>query len=380
MKKLNIWMVVNVRYQVFDQSGKLPFNIVFGLCRRSSDDSDPRPLRLRTKQTILDVPYALSDNLLQLRKYNARTKTDIKIDVGQLDLSNSEESYLTLPSPVGRIGDWRNCVSEYQYFVNPESELASLLKPGEKYTFQNLTGWELGADAYSYDNEQGEPSALRDKQKLVSRRASGHPMFQVVESLPWPPELHTRMQKHQDTNGKPACLEITVTNMGSEAITVQTHGRQRFLTPHGAYQDDDEFPSDDSRPRIIDPGRPPPPGATIQIIDLSTNKIVRGAKKQSGYVQYHPGDLRPTLDLLTTLRPGESLIRRIQVSGLLSNLLDGEYGLRMEPRGMWWCIGDCKDWDEDRVPHDPFSNLIPPVMLKCEDVVKVQVENGAVIS
>ncbi|KAM0203077.1 hypothetical protein ACHAPA_010053 [Fusarium lateritium] len=378
MRKLDIWMVINVRYQVFDQSGKLPFSIIFGLCRRSSDDNDPRPLRLRARQTILDVPYALSNNLLQLRKYNARTKTDIQIDVGQLDLSNSEESYLTLPSPVGRTGDWRNCVSEYHDLVNPESELASLLEPGEKYTFQNFTGWELGADTYSYINEQGEPSTPGGKQKLVSRRASGHPMFQVIESLPWPPELQTRMQKHRDTNGKPACLEITVTNRGSEAITVQTHGRQQFLTPHGAYQSDEEFPSDDSRPRIIDSDRLSP-DATIQIIDVPTNKVVREAKKQTGYVQYHPWDFRPTLDLLTTLRPGEPLNRHIEVSSLLSNLPDGEYGLRMEPRGMWWCIGDCKDWDEERVPHDLFSTLIPPLMLKCEDVVRVQVENGVAI-
>ncbi|KAM0227319.1 hypothetical protein ACHAP5_012202 [Fusarium lateritium] len=378
MEKLNIWMIINVRYQVFDQSGKLPFSIVFGLCRRSSDDTDTRPLRLSTRQTILDVPYALSDNLLQLRKYNARTKTDIQVDVGQLDLSNSEESYLTLPSPVGRTGDWRNCVSEYHYLVNPESELASLLEPGEKYTFQNFTGWELGADAYSYINEQGEPSAPGNKQKLVSRRASGHPMFHMVKSLPWPPELHTRMQKYQDTNGKPACIEIIVTNMGSEAITVQTRGRQHFLTPQGAYQDDEKFPSDDSRRRIIDPDRPSSDTA-IQIIDVFTNKVVRGAKKQTRYVQYHPWDLRPTLDLLTTLRPSEPLLRHIEVSSLLSNLPDGEYGLRMEVRGMWWCIGDCRDWDEDCVPQDLFSTLIPPVMLKCEDVMRVQVENGTVV-
>jgi hypothetical protein len=378
MKKLNIWMVIDVRYRVFDQSGKLPFSIVFGLCRRSPDDTDPRPLRLRTRQTILDVPYALSNNLLQLRKYSARTKTDIQVDVGQLDFSNNEESYLTLPSPVGRTGDWRNCLSEYHYHVDPESGLASLLESGAKYSFNNFTGWELEADAYSYINEQGEPSAPGNNQTLLSRRVSGHPTFHVVKSLHWPPELQTRMQKHQDTNGNSMLLDVMVTNTGSEAITVQTHGRQRFLTPHGALQPDEEFPIDDDRPRIIDPERPSP-NDTIQILDVSTNKVVRGARKYSGYVQYHPKDLRPTLDLLTTLRPGEPLIRHIDVGSILSNLPDGEYGLWMEPRGMWWCVGDCEDWDEDRVPHDLFSTLIPPLMLKCEDSLRVQVENGAVL-
>ncbi|SPJ72810.1 uncharacterized protein FTOL_02539 [Fusarium torulosum] len=378
MEKLNIWMVISVRYRVFDQSGKLPFSIVFGLCRRSPDDTDPRSLRLSARQTILDVPYALSNNLLQLRKYSATTKTDIQVDVGQLGLSNSEESYLTLPSPVGRTENWRTCLSEYYYHIDPESELASLLEPGEKYSIKNFTGWQLGADKYAYIDEQGELSSPSKKQKLVSSRVHGRPTFHVVESLPWPPELQTRMHKDKDTNGNSMLVDVTVLNMGSKAITVQTHGRQRFLTPHGALQQDEEFPINDGRPRIIDPDRPSP-DATIQILDVCTNKVIRGAKKRSGYVQYHQKDLRPTLDLLTTLRPGEPLIRHIDVGNLLSNLPDGEYGLRMEPRGMWWCIGDCKEWDEDRVPHDLFSTLIPPLMLKCDDVVRVQVENGDVL-
>jgi hypothetical protein len=165
------------------------------------------------------------------------------------------------------------------------------------------------------------------------------------------------MQKHQGTSGNTALLSITVTNMGSEAITVQTHGRQHFLIPHGVFQPEEEFPPNDNRPRIVNPDRPSPE-ATIQIFDVSTNKVVRGVSKHRVHGHYPQNDLRPTLDLLTTLRPNEPLIRYIDVGSLLSNLPDGEYGLRMEPRGMWWCIGDCKDWDGDRVPHNLFSTLI----------------------
>lgn len=34
MRKLYVYVIINSRYQVFDLSGKLPFSIVFGPCRR----------------------------------------------------------------------------------------------------------------------------------------------------------------------------------------------------------------------------------------------------------------------------------------------------------------------------------------------------------
>ncbi|KAF5673865.1 hypothetical protein FHETE_3252 [Fusarium heterosporum] len=378
MPDLDIYMVISRKYQVFDQSGKLPFSIIFGLCRRSSDDADPRPLRLSTRQTILDVPYALSHNLLQLRKYNAKTKTDIQVDTWQMDSSSGNESYLTLPSPVGKTDNWTSCLTEYHYRVNPGSELASLFETGGKYTIKNFTGWKLGADKYAYIDEQGGISPPSKEQKLVCRRASGRPTFEVVESLPWPPEIQTKMQRYKDTNDNTTLVDVTVTNLGGQAVTVQTRGRQCFLIPHGAYQPEEDFPPEDPRPRIIDP-EISSASDTIQVFDLSTNKVVRRAKGAGPGGCGHPQkDLRPKLDTLMTLRPGDPLLRRIDVSNILSDLPDGEYGLRMEPRGMWWCNGDREDFGaeaEDRVPHDIFSTLIPPLMLKSEDIVKVQVEN-----
>ncbi|KAM5377857.1 hypothetical protein ACJZ2D_004761 [Fusarium nematophilum] len=389
MDELKIHTVISSRYQVFDRSGNLPFSIVFGLCRRSSEDTDPRSLRLSTSNSILDVPYALSNKLLTLRVHDTESKRDTEVDVGQLSQTDSkDESYLTLPSPVGRTENWKNALSVYQYYVDPKSELASLLEPGKKYTIRNKAGDDLGGKGYTYvhqeehTEEQGKVSTSDDKPKLVSSRADGRATFTVVPSLPWSPKTQTRLRRRRaeedNSNDGVTLLEITVLNTGTEAISVQTRGRQRFLVPWGPMQPEEEYPPEDPRPRIIDQ-KTPAPGATIQVVDTATNTIVRETTKPGVCGLYQKHDPRPKLEVLVTLEPGEPLVRQVDVSKLLSGLPDGTYGLRMEPRGMWWCAGKCEDFaaeGEDRVPHHLFKTMIPPLMLESEDVVEVQVENG----
>ncbi|KPM35582.1 hypothetical protein AK830_g10982 [Neonectria ditissima] len=393
MAEVKIHTVINSRYQVFDRSGSLPFSIVFGLCRRSSEDTDPRPLRLNTAKSILDVPYALSHKLLILREHDTESKRETEVDVGQLGESDSEEqSELLLPSPVGRTENWKKSLSKYQYHINPSSKLASFFKPGKKYAISNKAGGDLGGKGSTYaeqadpKKEQGKPSTSSENLKLVSSRADGRASFTVVPSLPWPPKVQTRMQRCRseggditdDDKGNATLLEITVLNTGNEAITVQTRGRQRFLVPRGPMEAEEDFPPEDPRPRIIDT-KTPAPAASIQVVDTATGTTVRGTTKPGVCGLYQKHDPRPKLELLVTLKPGEPLIRHVDVSRLLADLPDGSYGLRMEPRGMWWCIGSCEDFKaegEDRVPYHLYSAIIPPFMLECEDVVELQVENG----
>ncbi|RBR27124.1 uncharacterized protein FIESC28_00068 [Fusarium coffeatum] len=369
MASLKVWTVISRNYRVFDQSGRLPFTIIFGICRR--DDTDPRPLRIHTKGTIFDVPYALSNDLLQLREYNPRTKQYVRLDVGELDNIDSPDQYFTLLSPVGRAGNWRNWITEYHYRVEPNSELASFFKAGKEYAVQNVSGWQLGPSAYDFVDKK-EPRQT-DRCQLISRRVDGQAIFEVMESLLWPPELQTKMQLKTSDNA--TWLAISVTNMGSEPVSVQTRGRQSFLVQHGAY----DVTPDDNRPRILDEN--PAPEETIQILDLSTNGIVQGPRSPGlcgGRLPQH--DSRPELDVLTTLRPGVPLVRDVDVSNFLSELPDGRYGLKMEPRGMWWCLGDCEEFrkicEDGRVPRDSFQMMIPPLMLECDDLVEVRVENG----
>ena len=194
-----------------------------------------------------------------------------------------------------------------------------------------------------------------------------------MESLLWPPELQTKMQLK--TSDNTTCLTISVTNTASEPVSVQTRSLQSFLVPHGAY----DVTPDDNRPGIIDEN--PAPEETIQILKLSTNGIVQGPRSPGlcgGRLPQH--DSRPILDALTTLRPSVPLVRDVNVSNLLSGLPDGRYGLKMEPRGMWWCLGDCEEFrricEDGRVPQDSFQTMIPPLMLECDDLVEVRIENG----
>jgi hypothetical protein len=194
------------------------------------------------------------------------------------------------------------------------------------------------------------------------------------------------MQRYKGEGGKTsnndaARIKVSVCSKGNEPITVQTRGRQRFLTPNVPYLPDAEFPPEDSRPRIIDP-ESPTPRASIQVLDISTGEIVLEAAKPGPCGLHQEEDPRPTLEFLTTLEPDEPLVRYVDVSSLISKLPDGKYGLRMEPRGMWWCTGGYRDFGiepEDRVPHHVFSTLIPPVILRCEDVVELKIKNGTVL-
>ncbi|KAF4472381.1 hypothetical protein FALBO_720 [Fusarium albosuccineum] len=377
--------------KVFDSSGKLPFSIVFGLCRRSSQDADHRPLHIDTADSILDVPFAISNKLLTLLVYDAEKRTDIEVDVGQLGQTDSQEqSYLILPSPIGRTENWKKCISIYQYNIDHKSQLASLLKPGRKYTIRHRAGQDLGSGWYTESPEElrKPASTSSDNQKLVISRADGRASFQVVPCLPWPPKIQTRMQWCRsrgdmitfDEKDGAMRLEITVSNAGAEAINVQTRGRQRFLIPWGPMEPEEDYPALDPRPRIIDL-KSPAPRATIQVIDMTTNTIVRGATKPGVCGLYEKHDPRPKLELLETLEPGKPLVRQVNIGSVVSDLPDGKYALRMEPRGMWWCAGRCEDFaaeGEDRVPQHLFKTMIPPLMLECEHVVQVQVENGVV--
>lgn len=277
-------------------------------------------------------------------------------------------------------------MSIYRYRIDPGDELASLLKPEKWYSLQNKSGEDVGVGAYANVDEQGYLSTPREEQKLRVRssRAGGWASFQVVSSLRWPPRIQTRMQRHQGggddstnhTEGNATKLDITVINMGTQPVAVQTRSRQRFLVPRGPMHPEEHYPPDDPRPRIIDT-KTPAPAATLQVIDMATETIVREATKPCvcGLCRKH--DPRPKLEVLTTLRPGEPLVRHVDVSGLLSRLPDGKYGLRMEPRGIWWCFGDARDFEstgEERVPRQTFRTMVPPFMLECDDVVEVQVK------
>ncbi|CAG1978314.1 unnamed protein product [Fusarium graminearum] len=373
MDNFKIHTVIHSDYLVFDKSGKLPFSISFGLCRPLNGDTDSRNVGLKTTRSILDIPYALSNGLLLLQE------DDTDVDVGQLkptDPDSLDRLFLSLSSPVGKYDNVKEDWSVYHYPILPDSDLAVLLKPGKKYTIRPKVG-DLGE--YVFINENGQHSEPNEAEKLCSTRANGRALFDVVESLPWPPKIETTMKRCNDTQDDALRFEITVTNKGTEAICVQTRDRQRFLIPSGPIEPEPGCPPLDPRPRIIDTERPNP-RVSIQIFDVTTGEIVRRATQPGACGLYGQHDPRPRLETMTTLRPGEPIIRHVDVGDLVSKLPDGKFGLRMEPRGMWWCVSDCEEFataGEDRVPGHLYNPKIPPVMLECGDVVEIDVKDGA---
>ena len=131
--RLRIHTHINSRYQVFDASGQLPFSIVFGLCRRSRVDTNPRPLLLEIAGSVLDVPYALAHGLLTLyQQDHDDTKQWVEVDLSRLkEVAVKEAKCLSLPSPVNRVENWRDAFTVYQCHFDVSGELASMLEPGK---------------------------------------------------------------------------------------------------------------------------------------------------------------------------------------------------------------------------------------------------------
>ncbi|CAK1366150.1 hypothetical protein CB0940_09419 [Cercospora beticola] len=388
MPDLKIHTAIHSRYQVFDLSGALPFSIVFGLCRRSTADTDPRSLIIDIAESALDVPYALASGLLTLHESRREEGLDGVVDKSRLAHLRSEGgSKITLSSPVGRTQHWRNAFAIFQYPVDPGSELGALFKAGQRYTIQ-LAGPDLGVQRYQYDEQQStDLGAIEfcEKPKLINSKSSaGKASFTVVPTLPAPPRLRTsiNIREEQKTSAdddetQQLFVNTSVLNTGSQPITVQTRGQQRFLVPWGPFQPEEDSTAD-SRPRAIDP-ESQAPASSFEVVDTTSGQIVRAAAQPGVCSLTEKHDPRPELAKLLTLEPGKPLERRIDLSARISGLPDGQYGVRLEPRGMWWCLGSCEDFarsGEDRVPHELYNTTIPPVVLESEDTVTFSIQGG----
>lgn len=138
-----IHTLIQSRYPIFDASGKLTFSIIFGLCRNSSDDTDPRALMFDISGSVLDVPYALANKLLKSHGINTLRSDKQRLKDANVSMSPSETRFVTLPSPVGRTKHYKECFTILEYRIDADSELASLLQPGKEYSIK-LASRDLG--------------------------------------------------------------------------------------------------------------------------------------------------------------------------------------------------------------------------------------------
>lgn len=384
MSELRIRTFIRSRYQVFDASGQLPFSVVFGLCR-SQADTDPRAIQIDTTGSVLDVPYALAHGLLTLHQQDpGKTTQWVEVDLSGLDGSAAEHSdYISLPSRVNSTESWRNALTIHQGYITMNGGLDSILKPGEKYRLR-LGGDDLGVKRWAYgDREQfvgndGKPSLESETARLVtSTSRSGIVDFEVVKYLRWPPRIETRMRlcalsPSSDTppanhtpNGTTA-LEVFVINTGSDPVTVQTRGHQRYLTPWGPFQPEPD--ADDDRARIICASPRGSGTSGLQVTDSATGAVVRGNRQQGGCrgLTTHDADLRPNAEDLLTLEPGAPSVRRIDIEGLVRGLGDGQYKIQVQPRGCRWWPGKVgkEECEDGKVPTHLGGSNRPPLMLE----------------
>jgi hypothetical protein len=374
MDLLPIQVLLNSQYQVFDLEGQLSFDVVFGLCRRSPQDTDTRPLTLNTRESALDVPYALANDLLELLVDGERLEA--KLDP---TIPESEDVYLTLPSPIGRDGSWKTGIVTHHYHIKTDSEIARLFEAGRKYEIR-FTSEDLGVKSYHYRQLDGRRSTSArgiQRPKLVMNPRHGRCRFEAVQSLLRPPPLVTRLAlgpPDEEHESLVAPLHISVTNTSATTISVQTFGTQYFLVPRGPMVEEQRL---EARPRIIDATHP---GVivTVLIKDAATSAIVC-SPPALGPSGLGGGDPRPKIEWMVTLEPGVALTRVVDIWTRMKALPDGVYEVSLESRGLWWCLGAYEDLvveADDRISKLVWTARRLPAMLAFEDIVTVRIERG----
>lgn len=397
MEPLKVQTQLACRYRIFDASGKLPFDVIFGLRRRSSQDDDPRDIRFKVAGSILDVPHALAHGLLKLCEVRtSESGSDERVEVDLTSLRNAltdhdlSSEFVILPSKGNRTTETSSSdgtFTAYHYRIHADSPLASLLTPGKKYSF-GLAERDLGVHEYVDSRKAIGPETVEDSDstcKLVSNPHAGSAVFQVVESLAWP-QVTTRMhllegsterRKASDESVSPT-LEIAVTNTGSKPISVQTRGHQSFLRPWGVLQPEDVDTVNDRVPCIIDALAPL---SCLQVVQVDNGLVVKGRvrpRRGCAGVTSSKIDLRPKVEDLLVLEPGLPVLRKIELDDLLHGLEDGKYHIQMRPEGCWWHDGmlEAEPSDDGKVPRHLMNHTRTPLMLETPDKVAFHIDSG----
>jgi hypothetical protein len=254
--------------------------------------------------------------------------------------------------------------------------------------------YAFGVEDEDVIGEDGEPRLLTREEKAalppLSHRhgtSVGKCTFKTVKSLSWPPKLETQTTIVRSPSdgissdlSEEACLmqlHITVSHDSPEPLTLQTSGQQHYLHSHsqryGLLSDEMHWS------RILHEGSP---GLyhNIRIISLATNQVVFGGiPRQVCRLRdmRKPIDRRPRRESLTTIFPGQRLVRDVAIDAVLGKLEDGEYEVRLEPLRMWWCEGELGEDEDDsgRLPRRLWKQNVPPARLNAQPL-QIRVAGG----
>jgi len=245
--------------------------------------------------------------------------------------------------------------------------------------------WHAYGEIDQLVSSEGKTTQPSSQEKLISGTRSGHARFKAVSSLPWPPEVitHARLYTSEvssscsQTPEGATFLELSITNEGDRSISIQNRGHQNVLVPWGPFEP--EQATNLILPRMNRPEERHP-RLRWQVINTDTGVVVYGKPKPPGCDLHTPSkDRRPMLSYLVTLKPGEPLIKRIDTTKILLKFPEGRYSIRIPPQRIWWCYGtveEISDEGDDRVPKRLYNTCIPPVTLRAESGVHLQIEGG----
>jgi hypothetical protein len=403
IEPLRVQTQLKSRYTVFDASGRLPFDLVFGLRRRY--DSDPRDISFQTTRSFLDVPYALANGLLklhELRCTDTSPNEHFEVDLSRLRAAIADDEpeleYIILASKANRKAKRGQLgVTEYRYRVNAGSPLASIFETNKKYSI-GIANRDLGIHCWvdsGHSPSSGAdcaPASTTESTtntcKLVTNpHSSSFATFTVIESLVWPPSVETRLHllnsptddNSDSDNLNLTLLRVTVTNTGSDAISIQTRRLQHFLGPHSPFQPESEDGLNPGRlPCILDPASTT---SSLQVVDVATGSVVRNSRPSRSPCGRAIGDQRPKVTDLMVLEPGVPLNKDIEIDALVRKLYNGRYFIRLKPKGCWWQSGEIESepGDDGRVPKCYRTGRHTPVVLQSDDEVLFDMRDGKIV-
>ncbi|KAF1818792.1 uncharacterized protein K489DRAFT_384276 [Dissoconium aciculare CBS 342.82] len=397
MSELRIRTTIAQRHDVFDRTGELPFVVLFGLTRHSEDDLDPRPLTIDTRKSALDVPYAIAHGLLCLFNIDggfidALRETHIPQALRELpNLDNDKmKPFMTLPTPVDRPQGLRtDIVTRFEYLIEKDSALGSMLRPGTKYEIRfprvgptpmlsDLgVRWCAYGDPKDVIGDSAGPLYDSEPLTLVGTGATkAHVRFQVVPSLLWPPELVTNEAKITANGERAVYLKVTTTQSGSEPVSVQTGGKQWYIHSTDLWGE----PQFEYMWRIIHPDKPLPE-TCLRIVNQATGNIVRSPRPFSAQgPPGYSGAAAPLLDDMVTIEPGRPVVRLVDISKFIigwpiqGRLPDGRYEIHLIERGI-----DDRVPQRLRVPKRLWNKQVLPARLFSDDVVEFRIQDGEVV-
>ena len=274
--------------------------------------------------------------------------------------------------------------------MEAESELASLLDPGKKFEMR-LAGPDLGVKWHAYGeldqlvSSEGKIIQPSGQEKLISGTRSGHARFKAVSSLPWPPRVTTHARLYSSemssscspTPESATFLELSIANEGDRCICIKNRGRQHYLMPWGPFEPEQAINA--FLPHMLDPEERYA-RLGLQITNADTGVVVYGDFKLPACDLHDPSnDTPPMLSNLMTLKPGEPLVKRIDITKKLLKFPDGRYTIRTPPQKAWWCYGTVEEIPIDgdgRVQKRFYMDNTPPLILEAENEVTFRVEGG----